>query len=98
MLQEEELKSLHESYNDTYILLKDTDVGNGLTLKAGTRIKLYFKSGSDSIKVYAYLTNQERESVLGKNILYLFDTDFPESEYNRKFLDAKLEKLMRKAK
>lgn len=92
------LKSLEKDYAGVYLLKKDISITPDDTLKAGTRVRLYFFSGSDSIKVYAYEANQRREEAVGKNILYLFETDFPDGKYDDKILAGNLKELLQKTK
>ena len=90
-VKREELKFLHEKYQGDFILKKKVDVGNNETMKAGTKVKVYFRSDSESVKVYAYKANEPREQAMGKNIIYLFETDFPDEEYDRKIFLQKLD-------
>ena len=96
MLQDDEIATLNEAYSGVYVLTQDVDAGNSVTVRAGTKIRLYFKSGEGSVKVYGYHPDQSREGAVGNNILYLFEADFPEGEYDRAFLELKLNKVVRK--
>jgi len=79
-VKRDELKYLRTQYKGVFISIKDIDIGNNQTLKKGTKIKLYFRSGGESVKVYAYLFGKSRESAEGKNILYLFESDFTKAK------------------
>jgi len=89
------LKSLNKKYSSTYVLQKDTDIGNNQKLKAGTKIKLYILSDSTSVKVYAYSYLKARENTLGKNILYLLETDFEKEIFNIKKFEKELKLLIK---
>ncbi|MDH5721385.1 MAG: type II secretion system-associated lipoprotein [Spirochaetia bacterium] len=90
----EELSYFSEKYSGTYKIKKITDIGNNKKINPGEVVKIYFVSDSESIKVYAYLPSEPREKTLGKNILYLFDTDFPNEMYKREFLEMKLSEIL----
>lgn len=95
-IKEDTLKSLQEKYEAVYVCIHDISVGNDEFLKAGTRVRLYFQSGSNSLKVYAYPFETPRERALGKNILYLFDTDFPDNKFMEAVLDKRLNEILKK--
>ena len=96
-VKRDELDYLHKKYNGTYIISQKIDVGNKDEIKAGTRVKLFFTSNSESVKVYAFKFNVPREQAIGKNILYLFETDFPDEEYDRQLFEKKLAALVRRS-
>ncbi|MDH5716253.1 MAG: type II secretion system-associated lipoprotein [Spirochaetia bacterium] len=93
-VKREELNYFSEKYAATYVLKKEIDIGNNKTMKAGTQVKLYFISDSSSVKVYAYLPALAREEAVGKNILLLFESDFPDEKYDREFLEKRLEEIL----
>lgn len=95
-VKQDVLKSLDEKYKGVYVVLGDIPIGNDETLKAGTKVRLYFQSGGNSLKVYAYPFETPRERALGKNILYLFDADFPENKYTEAVLDKRLLEIVKK--
>ena len=95
-VRKEELGKLKKEFGGVYVLTKPVDIGNNQKAEQGAKVKLYFFSGSDSIKVYAYPHTQPRESALGRNILLLFDSDFPKEEWDKKFFKEKLFSILRK--
>ena len=95
-VKDDELKALQQKYEGIYICIADIVPGNNDTIKAGTSVRLYLQSGSNSIKVYAYPIDEPREKALGKNILYLFDTDFPESKFMDVVLEKKINQIVKK--
>ena len=95
-VKKNELVWLKQSYNGQFSLKKEIDIGNNESLPAGSRVRLYFRSSSKDIRVYAYKFNEPRESAIGKNILYLFESDFKDEEYNRKAFLGKLNELIAK--
>ena len=95
-VKEDTLKSLEKKYEGIYVCLKDLPTGNDEFMKSGTRVRLYFQSGSNSLKVYAYPFDISREQSIGKNILYLFDTDFPDNKFEEIVLENKLQEIVKK--
>lgn len=96
-VKKEELMELEKKYSGVYVMKQKVDVGNNQSVAQGSRVRLYFRSDSDSIKVYAYPFNQSREMAIGKNILLLFEEDFPKETYDRAFLEEKLKELVEPA-
>lgn len=97
-VKREQLNELEQDYQGIYEIVADIDVGNNdyEPLPVGSQVRLYFRSGGESVKVYAYPHTQRREEALGKNILYMFEGDFPEEEYDRKLFEEKLNTIVRK--
>ena len=93
-----ELKKLKEQYNGNYVMKKPVDIGNNLKARVGEKVKIYFVSTSNSIKVYAYSYQEPRESSLGNNILYLFEDDFPDEKWDHNLLNKKLNDIIRKSR
>ncbi|MCS6985757.1 MAG: type II secretion system-associated lipoprotein [Leptospiraceae bacterium] len=96
-VKKEELLELEKKYSGVYVIKKKIDVGNNETLSEGSRVRLYFRSDSEAIKVYAYPHNQSREMAVGKNILLLFEEDFPDEKYDRSYFEQKLGELIDRA-
>ncbi|MDH4199838.1 MAG: type II secretion system-associated lipoprotein [Spirochaetia bacterium] len=97
-VKDDELRTLESQYTGIYSVKKDINVTNDNILRAGTRIRLYFLSGTNSIKVYAYDFDEPRENALGKNILYLFESDFPENKFQKEILEKRISELLNKVK
>jgi len=97
-VKRDEIKVLQKKYSGEYFLLKKIETSNNESLKKGSRIKIYFRSGSHSIKAYAYPYNEDRETVMGDNILYLFDNEFEKKKYNRESFEKKLAEIIKKAR
>lgn len=97
MVKKDQIEYLNKKYSGQYITTKTLDVGNNDILPKGSRVKLYFKSHSESIIAYAYRANQPREMVIGKNILFLFETDFPEEEFQMKVFEERLNEIIKSA-
>ena len=97
-VKRDEISILQKKYSGEYFLLKDVVTSGNDKLKKGTRVKIYFRSGVHSIKTYAYPYNKERETVMGDNILYLFDTEFEKKKYNRETFEKELKKIIKKAR
>jgi type II secretion system-associated lipoprotein len=95
-LKDDMLKSLEKKYEGVYACIADLSTGNDEIIKAGTKVRLYFQSGSITVKVYAYPFEIRRELAIGKNIIYLFDTDFPDSKFDEAVLDKKIKEVLKK--
>jgi len=83
-VRKEELQKIAADYTGVYSIKEKIDIGNRDSLNKGAKIKIYFKTSGEFVSVYAYPYSQSREEAVGKNILQLFQTDFP----NKKFSDS----------
>ena len=97
-VKKDEIQYLEKKYAKEYVTKQKIDIGNNQFMKSGMKVLLFFSSGSESVKVYAYPANQPREEAQGKNILYLFETDFPDEKYKREIFEEKLAALVEEAK
>ncbi len=93
-----ELARLKKKFTGIYKILRPVDIGNNRKANVGDKVKLYFISTSQSIKVYAYPYAKSRETALGDNILYLFEDDFPNEAWISKIFEKKLLKIVKKIK
>lgn len=91
MVKKKELLRLNSKYDGVYSAKQELDIGNNKTIPAGTRLRLFFASKGKTVKVYAYPADALREEALGDNILYLFNTDFPNEKYSAEYLEKQLE-------
>lgn len=94
MVKKDQLVYLHQKYSGQYVTLKPIDVGNNEVLPTGSLVMLYFKSTSEAIVAYAYRTNQSREMVIGKNILFMFESDFPNSDFKMEIFETRLAEMV----
>jgi type II secretion system-associated lipoprotein len=97
-IKDDELKSLDKEFEGVYVTVKEIDVGNNNKIPAGTMVRLYFNSTSTSVKVYAYDEKEVREKALGKLILYMFDTDFPDKIFLKELMVKKLFEIVKRVK
>lgn len=97
MVKRDQIEYLNKKYSGQYITMKTVDIGNNDVLPKGSRVKLYFKSTSEAIIAYAYRANQPREMVIGKNILFLFETDFPKEEFQMDLFEKRLNEIIKPA-
>jgi len=95
-VKDDVLKQLDKKYEGVYVSIVDIQTGNDDKIPAGTRIRLYFLSAPTSVKVYAYPLDISREKALGQNILYLFESDFPDNQFVEALLDKKLREIVKK--
>lgn len=97
-IKEPEFSAINEKYSGVYIIKEKVDIGNEETMAAGSRVKIYIQTTDESVKVYAYNVKEDREQAVGKNILYLFKTDFPDKKFDAEFFDQELQKILKEAK
>ena len=98
LVKDEQVRELDEKYMGEYVTTTTIDIGNLETMKAGTKVKLYFQSGKKSIKVYAYPVHETREQAMAKSIVILFKSDFPDEKYDQAMLEQKIGEVVRKEK
>ncbi|HRP68173.1 MAG TPA: type II secretion system-associated lipoprotein [Turneriella sp.] len=93
-VKKEDVQEFSKEYEKTYVLKKNIEVGNFETLNEGAKVRVYFKTAGDYIAVYAYPYSQKREEAVGKNILQVFDADFPDKKFNPQVIRDKLAPLI----
>lgn len=86
---------LNEKYNAIYTTKVSISIGKNQLLSPGKKIRIYFRSTSDFIAVYAYDVNINREKVFGKNILILIKSDFGKQVFTEKIIKQELQKILR---
>ncbi|HRU65138.1 MAG TPA: type II secretion system-associated lipoprotein [Spirochaetota bacterium] len=93
-IPEEDVDSLNKRYSGDYILLQDVTI-NELSLPKGTVVKLIIVGGDEWVKVYAY--NAKEDLLLAHRflILYMFEDDFPDKEFNVDLLDKELANIVK---
>jgi len=74
--------------------LQDVTI-NELSLPKGTVVKLIIVGGDEWVKVYAY--NAKEDLLLAHRflILYMFEDDFPDKEFNVDLLDKELANIVK---
>lgn len=75
-----------------YILLQDI-TRNDVTLAKGTVVKLTFVSGDEWVKIYAYDKKEELLTSRRQLLIYMFEDDFPDGEFNQELLETELAKV-----
>jgi type II secretion system-associated lipoprotein len=92
----EKLKELNKKWAEDkiYLLNENVDVGNGEIVKKGTKIKIWIVSDSFSVKVKAYEHTQSREKAIGKNIIFMYEAQFKNEDFERKPFEDALAKLL----
>lgn len=91
-----DVQKISQDYEGVYSLKKKIDTGNYESLNQGAKVKIYFKTAGEYVSVYAYPYSQSREEASGKNILQLFDTDFPDKKFSESLLREKLDAIIEK--
>lgn len=90
---DEDVEALSVKYqSDDYILLQDI-TRNDVTLAKGTIVKLTFVAGDEWVKIYAYDRKEELLSSKRQLLIYMFEDDFPDKEFNQALLDAELSRV-----
>jgi len=94
-IPDEEINRVKLKYQaGDYLLLQDIE-RNGTTLVKGTIVKLTVVPGDEWIKFYVYDTKEQLLSSNRLILLYLFEDDFSEKEYNREVVESELAKLVK---
>ncbi|HNJ66563.1 MAG TPA: type II secretion system-associated lipoprotein [Turneriella sp.] len=97
-VKKEEIQRISKDYEKVYSLKERVEVGNFDSLNKGAKVKIYFKATGEYISIYAYPFSQVREEAVGKNILQLFDTDFPDKKFSEEVFRQKLSLLFEEYK
>ncbi|HOP29620.1 MAG TPA: type II secretion system-associated lipoprotein [Spirochaetota bacterium] len=79
-----------QSYD--YILLQDVK-RNDITLAKGTVVRLTFVAGDEWVKIYAYDKKEELLTSQRQLLIYMFEDEFPDEEFDVARLDAELAKI-----
>jgi type II secretion system-associated lipoprotein len=93
-VKKEEIQRISKDYEGVYVLRQRVETGNFDSLNKGARVKIFFKAAGDYVSVYAYPYSQPREEAVGKNILQLFEGDFPDKKFNEALLRERLAELL----
>lgn len=93
-IRKEDIQRISKDYEGVYLLRTNVETGNFESLSKGARVRLYFKAAGDYVAVYAYPYLQPREEAEGKNILQLFEGDFPDKKFSAEFLRRRLDELV----
>ncbi len=94
-VKDEEVKKLYAHHKETYKMKVDKSA-NELKLKSGEKVRLKIVESSESIKVYAMPISSDMLKGQWVLILYIFDTEFPNQEYDYKFFRKKLDEIVEK--
>ncbi len=97
-IRKEEIQRISRDYEGVYVLRERVETGNFDSLNKGARVKLFFKAASDYVSVYAYPYTQPREEAVGKNILQMFESDFPDKKFSEELLRARIAELVEEYK
>lgn len=89
-VKKDEIQYLEKKYSGVYSVVQPVEYSYSRRLETGTQVRLYFRAGAESIKVYAYPATALREEALGKNFLHLFKEDFQNEKYKREEFENKL--------
>lgn len=89
-VRKEQVQQISKDYEGVYVLKEKVDVGNFDTLNKGAKVKIYFKTSGDYVAVQAYPYSQPREEAVGKNILQLFEGDFPDKKFDEKIFRERI--------
>jgi len=92
-VSDEDVEKLTVKYKSgDYVLLQDI-TRNDVTLAKGTVIKLTFVAGDEWVKIYAYDKKEELLTSRRQLLIYMFEDEFPEEEFNPELLEMELVKV-----
>lgn len=94
LVRKEEVQRISKDYEGIYVVKDRIDVGNFDSLNKGARVKIFFKTAGDYVSVYAYPYSQPREEANGKNILQMFEGDFPDKKFSEELLRKRIADLV----
>lgn len=97
-IRKEEIQRISKDYEGVYVLRERVETGNFDSLNKGARVKIFFKAAGDYVSVYAYPSSQSREEAVGKNILQLFESDFPDKKFSEELLRQRIAGLVEEYK
>ncbi|GAB4443483.1 MAG: hypothetical protein OHK0011_25760 [Turneriella sp.] len=97
-VKKEDIQRISKDYEGVYVLRERVETGNFDFLNKGARVKIFFKAAGDYVSIYAYPYSQPREEAEGKNILQLFEGDFPDKKFSEAFLRQRLAELIEEYK
>jgi len=98
LVRKEEVQRISKEYEGVYAVKERIDVGNFDTLNKGARVRIFFKTAGDYVSVYAYPYSQPREEANGKNILQMFEGDFPNKKFSEELLKQRIAALVEEYK
>lgn len=97
-VKKEEIQRISKDYEGVYVLRQRVETGNFDSLNQGARVKIFFKATGEYVSVYAYPYSQPREEAVGKNILQLFEGDFPDKKFSEAVLRERIAALVEEYK
>jgi type II secretion system-associated lipoprotein len=97
-VKKEEIQRISKDYEGVYVLRERIETGNFDSLNKGARVKIFFKAAGDYVSIYAYPYSQPREEAVGKNILQLFEGDFPDKKFSEALLRQRISELVEEYK
>ena len=82
-VKREILEDLNTKYakDKVYLLKKDVNIGNGEIMHKGSRVRIWISSDSFSVKVKAYGATDSREKAVGKNIVFMYENQFTNEDF-----------------
>lgn len=92
----EKLRALNDELakDKIYLLKEDVEIGNGEKLAKGSRVRIYVSSDSFSVKVKAYRHDEIRESVIAKNIIFMYEGQFKNEEFEKEVFMKEFNRLL----
>jgi type II secretion system-associated lipoprotein len=93
-VRKDDVQRISKDYEQVFALKKKIDIGNFDSLNQGAKVKIFFKTAGDYVSVYAYPYSQPREEAVGKNILQMFESDFPNKIFSEQVFRDKLATLI----
>ncbi|MBE7411327.1 MAG: type II secretion system-associated lipoprotein [Leptospiraceae bacterium] len=89
LVKREELVQLNEYYSDkTYYLKENIYIGNDEVIKKGASVKIWVESTPTILKIKCYPSDEDREHVIGKLIIYIVNDEYKKRFITREELDS----------
>ena len=93
LVEDDDIEPLTKKYQaGEYVLLQDV-TRNDVTLAKGTVVRLTFAAGDEWVKIYAYDKKEELLTSKRQLLVYMFEDEFPEEEFNPELLETELAKV-----
>lgn len=95
-IKEEQVERVKQYEYYIFTLKQDLVIENEVRLTSETDVRLYFITSNDFIKVYAYPADKTYLKTDHSLLLYLFEEDFTDENFDQATFDEKLFALVQK--
>lgn len=81
--------SIRDLESSTYVLQKDVLNNRQVVMAKGKSVKIFIKSNTTWVKVYAYPSEEDILESKRSLVMYIFDDEFPDKLFKRDYFDSK---------